>query len=116
MTIHNRGTAAIYFEWLKDKKINPLNTKASQDGIQRFFLNYRKGVILPGTAFDFPIVFKSTKNGIFTESWSLITSPELPDEQKLSITLQGVAIETDSLVQKRASIDKLLHSRRYSYV
>ena len=112
VTVHNRGTVAMYFEWVMDKKNNPLNTKASQDGTQRFFMNYRQGVILPGTAFDFPIVFKSTKNGIYTENWSLITSPELPEDQKLSITLQGVAVENDVLAQKRANVDKLLHSRR----
>ncbi len=68
---------------------------------------------MPGTAFDFPIVFKSSKNGIFAENWSLVTSPSLSKEKSISITLQGFAIEPDTLQEKREGIDRLLHKRRF---
>jgi hypothetical protein len=67
VTIYNQGSVAVHFEWTKLKKKNPLNTRKCNDDVQRFFLNYTKGVILPGTAFDFPIIFQSSKNGVFVD-------------------------------------------------
>lgn len=88
ITIHNRGTVSLYFEWVREHKPNPLHVKMCKDGAQRFFFNYTQGVIVPGTAFDFPIVFKSARNGIFTETWKLLTFPPLLEDKAISITLQ----------------------------
>ncbi|KAI8898310.1 MYCBP-associated protein family-domain-containing protein [Globomyces pollinis-pini] len=109
LTIHNRGTYVVHFEWVKTKLKNPL--KITNDNNTRFFFTFKKGTILPGTAYDFPIVFKSSKNGIFTEQWTLNTSPKLPTGKEINVTLQGIAFEVDLNVQKRRNVDKLLESR-----
>ncbi|KAJ3320756.1 hypothetical protein HDV06_005049 [Boothiomyces sp. JEL0866] len=111
LTVHNRGTCAVHFEWAPVRRDNPLNTKHSHSGNQTFFFSYIKGVILPGTAFDFPIVFKSCRNGIFTDIWKLVTLPYSPDSSEIRVTLKGVAYEKDMLVKKRGDIEKLLQKR-----
>jgi hypothetical protein len=112
ITIYNQGSVAIHFEWTPVKKKNPLNTKLGQDGKQRFFMNYVKGVIRPGTAFDFPIVFQSNTPGIYSETWKLTTSPISVPENEIHITLFGVSYQVDTLKEKRDEIDKLLMKRR----
>lgn len=68
-------------------------------------------MILPGTAFDFPIVFKSTRNGMFTEIWKLVTSPTSAKGDEIAVTLRGVAYEKDMLVKKRKDVEVLLEKR-----
>ncbi|KAJ3276032.1 hypothetical protein HDV01_006202 [Terramyces sp. JEL0728] len=118
LTVHNRGTYSVHFEWAPVKRDNPLKVLSSlfktihaHSGNQTFFFSYIKGVILPGTAFDFPIVFKSSRNGVFTEMWKLTTSPTSKESQEIIVTLKGVAYEKDFLVKKRNDIEKLLHKR-----
>jgi hypothetical protein len=112
MTIYNQGSVAIHFEWTPVKKKNPLNTKLGQDGKQRFFMNYVKGVIRPGTAFDFPIVFQSSTPGIYSETWRLSTSPVSKPDDEIYVTLFGVSYQVDTLKEKRDAIDTLLRKRR----
>ncbi|KAJ3259213.1 hypothetical protein HK103_002860 [Boothiomyces macroporosus] len=111
LTVHNRGSYAVHFEWAPVKRENPLHTKLSHSGNQTFFFSYIKGVILPGTAFDFPIVFKSTRNGMFTEIWKLVTSPTSAKADEIVVTLRGVAYEKDMLVKKRKDVEVLLEKR-----
>jgi hypothetical protein len=64
LTVYNQGPTAIHFEWKKVVKDNPLKVKAVNDGVQRFFFYHKKGVIQPGSAFDFRIIFKSASPGV----------------------------------------------------
>ncbi|KAI8928440.1 MYCBP-associated protein family-domain-containing protein [Entophlyctis helioformis] len=111
LTVHNRGTVAVRFEWVPVQRPNPLKVRAVHDGIQRFYLSHTSGVILPGTAYDFPIIFKSASPGLFTELWSLVTSPVMPHQPDLFLTLQGLAIEEDVYMHKRHYIEKMLDKR-----
>lgn len=64
VTVHNRGTMAIHFEWKKIVRPNTLGLDGSKEKVQRFYLNHKIGIILPGTAYDFPIIFKSDTQGV----------------------------------------------------
>nr|KAJ3418507.1 Iron-sulfur assembly protein 1 [Polyrhizophydium stewartii] len=86
LTVHNRGTVSIHFEWVPVPHPNPLQVKATYDGIQRFYLSHTRGVILPGMAYDFPIIFKSASPG-------------------------GLAIEEDVNKNKRNQIERMLRKR-----
>ncbi|KAJ3308853.1 hypothetical protein HDU76_003794 [Blyttiomyces sp. JEL0837] len=114
LTVYNQGSTAVHFEWQKMIKDNPLKVKAVCDGVQRFYFHHKKGVILPGTAFDFPIIFKSASPGIFSEMWSLVTNPRT--NTLTTVTLQGIAIEEDINRQKRDKIEYLLNRRRATTV
>ena len=107
LTLHNTGSVAIRFEWVKTDSSSAL--KSSRDKVQTFFLSYTKGVIAPGTTLEFPVVFKSNKPGIFSEIWKLITSPSLPQDQEITSVLQGYAIEKE--IVESDWVDKLLKSR-----
>jgi hypothetical protein len=64
VTLYNKGTVSIKFEWEPVVLPNKLNTKAIHDGIQRFFSYHKSGTIQPGMAFDFLIMFKSAEPGV----------------------------------------------------
>jgi hypothetical protein len=71
ITIHNRGTISVHFQWEKVKRANSINVFKYQrqvpsvyDDIQRFYFSHKTGVILPGTAYDFPVIFKSSSHGV----------------------------------------------------
>lgn len=110
LTVYNRGSTAVHFEWRQTQRSNLLKVKSIYDPVQRFFFYHKKGVILPGTAFDFPIIFKSANPGLFTELWTLATYPKLAHPN--IVTLQGLAIEEDTLAQKRNEIEVLLERRQ----
>ncbi|KAJ3095464.1 hypothetical protein HDU97_006906 [Phlyctochytrium planicorne] len=113
MTVYNIGTTKIAFEWRKaEGKGAGLNIKNGHDGIQRFYFPYKSGVILPGSAFDFKIVFKSASPGIFSEAWAFHTQPELKDTPVPVLTLQGIAIEPDTFKSKREEIEAKLERRQ----
>ncbi|KAJ3300526.1 hypothetical protein HK104_010468 [Borealophlyctis nickersoniae] len=112
LTVYNKGSTACRFEWVPDERPNPLGVHAVYDKVQRFFFYHKKGVILPGTAFDFLIIFKSANPGIFTEKWKLVTIPSAEEGEDRSITLQGIAIEPDANEQKRAEIEKFLERKQ----
>ncbi|KAJ3032732.1 hypothetical protein HK097_005128, partial [Rhizophlyctis rosea] len=112
LTVHNRGKGAVGFEWVLEGKSGGLKTKAVHDGVQRFYFYHRKGVILPNTAFDFPIMFKSANPGIFTQRYRLVTTPRVPEWVDMTVTLQGIAIEPDTTLSKRLEIEKMLERRQ----
>ncbi|KAJ3097716.1 hypothetical protein HK100_005279, partial [Physocladia obscura] len=110
LSIYNQSPISYHFEWKRVVKDNPLNVKAINDGVQRFYFYHKKGVILPGTAFDFPVIFKSGAPGIFSEIWQLVTNPRVPENVTTQITFQGFALEEDLNISKRKGIeDKLNH-------
>lgn len=49
-------------------------------------------MILPGTAYDFPVIFKSNGHGIFMEEWNFVTSPSATENK---IILQVFAYYDD---------------------
>ncbi|KAI8615306.1 MYCBP-associated protein family-domain-containing protein [Chytriomyces sp. MP71] len=111
LSVYNQSTTAYHFEWRKVVKPNPLKLKAVYDNVQRFYFYHKKGVLLPGTAFDFPIIFKSGSPGIYTETWELVTNPCVGTEVSTAVTLQGFALERDDNKSKRANIEFLLNRR-----
>jgi hypothetical protein len=110
LTIHNTGTSAYHFEWVRLNVANPLKTSASKDGIGRFYFSHKKGIILPGSAFDFIIIFKSANPGIFSETWKLLTSP-IDTEIARTVEFQGVAIELDHAKEARKRTEAMLEKR-----
>lgn len=62
------------------------------------------GVILPGDMQRFLFTFKSGIAGIFSESWELCTHPVLLGGASMEVTLRGVALYEDKLVEVRQSI------------
>ncbi|ORX55358.1 hypothetical protein BCR36DRAFT_321391 [Piromyces finnis] len=112
LTIYNNGTTAIHFEWRKVQRNNDITkyTKEIRDGIQKFYFYHTTGIILPGSAYDFPIMFKSDKSGIFTESWEMVTSPETPCSKV--IEFKGYAIQHDTMKFKRQELEKILEHRK----
>jgi len=112
LTIYNNGTTAIHFEWRKVKRDNNITkyTKEIRNGIQKFYFYHTTGIILPGSAYDFPIMFKSDKSGIFTESWEMITLPETPCNKV--IEFKGYAIQHDTMKFKRQELEKILEHRK----
>lgn len=64
ITVYNHTSIAYQFEWVKIERPNPLKAKSTNDKVKRFYFTTSKGIILPGTAYDFPIVFKSAKPGV----------------------------------------------------
>ncbi|RKO93357.1 MYCBP-associated protein family-domain-containing protein [Blyttiomyces helicus] len=103
LTVYNRGTTSCYFEWVLEERPNPLG---------RFFFYYTKGVILPNTAFDFPIMFKSASPVVFAETWRLATSPVGSEGPEKRVALQGIAIEPDTNKKKREKVQNLISRRR----
>ncbi|KAJ3402860.1 hypothetical protein HDU80_004705 [Chytriomyces hyalinus] len=110
-TIYNQSNIAYHFEWTRVVKENPLKVAAMYDNVQRFYFYHKKGVLLPGTAFDFPIVFKSGSPGIYTEEWELVTNPGTGPDVPTTLKLQGIALEPDSRKEKRSKIEALLDRR-----
>ncbi|KAI8913683.1 MYCBP-associated protein family-domain-containing protein [Gorgonomyces haynaldii] len=106
VTIHNQGTKAIHFEWQR-QELTKITGKQRQGS---FYLLHTRGVILPGTSFDFPIVFRSQDHGIFREVWVCETEPKLNQDKR--VELQGMAIEPDTMEDKRKSIEELLLHRQ----
>ena len=100
LTIHNTSQIAYTFQWKKLVPKNPLNIKSIHDGTQRFYFSNKTGVLLPGAAFDFIIIFKSSRPGVFSEEWVLETEPATDIK---TILFQGISIENivnDNVVEK----------------
>lgn len=65
ITMHNKGTTAIYFQCKQRLNANKtLPTKYVDSRRQKFLFYYKNGVILPGHAFDIPITFTSSTPGV----------------------------------------------------
>jgi len=110
LDICNDGTTAIYFSWKKIPRLNVLGTKLAGQ-TQRFYFDFKSGVILPGDTLKFPFVFKSPNAGIFTETWEFMTRPTLCGGAPIRITLRGVAVEDDIYKEARQQIEQELAHR-----
>jgi len=67
--------------------------------------------VLPGETMEFPFQFKSHKPGIFTESWVLMTEPQLLSGGKMYIRLYAIAYDTDEMKEKRENVKQMLQAR-----
>lgn len=67
LTVYNKGKTAVFFEWQETKRENKVGVKSAYDNVQRFFVRHRKGVIHPGEAYDFPVIFRSLNPGVRTK-------------------------------------------------
>lgn len=110
LTIHNTGTSAYHFEWVRVDTENQLRTCACKDGIQRFYMSRKKGIILPNTSFDFVIIFKSQRPGMFSETWKLLTSPMNTNVEN-TVEFFGTAFEVNNSMESRRNIDQMLEKK-----
>ncbi|KAI8802144.1 MYCBP-associated protein family-domain-containing protein [Cladochytrium replicatum] len=110
-TVYNFGKRAFHFQWKLKKKNNPLKVKNQEANVRRFYFYPKQGVILPGCAFDFSVVFKSTNAGIYSETWKLDSSLDFQQETESTITLKGIALTEDEHHKTRNQFEKNLHHR-----
>ena len=84
LKLENLGSTKISFNFKR---------AGEQNGISppRFFFDKLGGVIAPGKVLDFSFKFKSSKPGIFTENWELLTEPKLCDGGVISIRLYAIS-------------------------
>jgi hypothetical protein len=85
---------------------------------ERFLFYHKKGVVLPGQAFDIPIAFTSKKPGIFTEKWRISTEPRIMESdghlKDLSFTLQAMVIASDTNREARREVETYLSKKMSS--
>ncbi|XP_041076057.1 MYCBP-associated protein-like [Polyodon spathula] len=111
LDVTNDGSTAVYYSW---KRLpHPLSFKEIQRErhLQRFYFNTSGGVILPGDMQRFLFTFKSGIAGIFSESWELCTHPVLLGGASMEVTLRGVALYEDKLVEVRQSMQRELEAK-----
>ena len=70
-----------------------------------FHLLQYSGVLSPGQSLSIPFTFKSPNAGIYTETWSIETSPLLCGGRNIRVTLKGVAFQQDIYKTKREQIE-----------
>merc|ERR1712131_87895 len=105
LSLENIGSTRIKFHF---RRVN--NDGISMDP-PRFFFNRLGGCVLPGETLEFPFQFKSHKPGIFTESWVLMTEPQLLSGGKMYIRLYAIAYDTDEMKEKRENVREMLQTR-----
>ena len=64
---------------------------------------YSPGSILPGASKEIPVVFLSSRAGIFTEQWLIRTTPRT--EVQWSVTLTGSCAAEDRFMSERKTIE-----------
>jgi hypothetical protein len=89
LTVYNTGSVAVHFEWVRLKEPNGFGIDLSSRQGNRFYFRHKNGIILPGSAYDFPVIFYSNTPGFFTEKWKLCTMPELSNQHELIVELQA---------------------------
>jgi hypothetical protein len=120
LTVTSTGTSAVYFRWatsssstcerggsggggggdegqgdVKDGEVPDIPCKLSLQQA-RFYLSDRAGVILPGEVREFVFTFRCPDPGVFSESWSMATTPPLPSMGMHHRA--GAPVEVSSLV------------------
>ncbi len=95
VTIKNTGKTCVYYQWQKNSNAFQLEDKKS-DGMDRFFCHYGDDKIFPDEEREFTFSFFSEKNGVFSEEWTLVTTPPLKD-CNLNIHLNGLVHKYEDL-------------------
>ena len=104
VTAHNVGTTAVFYEW----------ERAANDAKdERFFCLDKTGMILPGRTKSFSFSFASNRAGLFSDSWTLKTTPPNIVERQGSLTceLTGIAACLDETIPARDMIKERLRQR-----
>lgn len=84
VTLTNRNQCAVHFEWKKTEM-------KSKDDV--FYMPVVSGIVLPCSAFDFFVIFRSPKAGYFFEYFDIKTRPYYGE---LKIRLIGTCFEEES--------------------
>ncbi len=104
--LHNIGTTAIYYKWAKN---------ADSDARGRFFCSREKGVVLPNQTALVTFTFQSSSCGLWSETWTLETTPTAPSCTGTTLTLRGICHQVDPnkpAREKLSSEIKLLADQR----
>ncbi|XP_022245795.1 uncharacterized protein LOC111086600 isoform X2 [Limulus polyphemus] len=92
-------TEALYFEIIRCSK-NSSFEKRIRLLKPVFFVDHRKGSVLPGGSFQINITFKSGESGIFKETWEIQAFHFSTKTKAICVALNGLATETDETVAK----------------
>ncbi|MGH0118435.1 UNVERIFIED_CONTAM: hypothetical protein FKN15_054287 [Acipenser sinensis] len=111
LDVTNDGSTAVYYSWKRRPHPPSFKEVQRERHVQRFYFNTSGGVILPGGMQRFLFTFKSGIAGIFSESWELCTHPVLLGGASMEVTLRGVALYEDKLVEVRQSIQRELEAK-----
>ncbi|XP_033896507.3 MYCBP-associated protein-like [Acipenser ruthenus] len=111
LDVTNDGSTAVYYSWKRLPHPSSFKEVQRERHVQRFYFNTSGGVILPGGMQRFLFTFKSGIAGIFSESWELCTHPVLLGGASMEVTLRGVALYEDKLVEVRQSIQRELEAK-----
>ncbi|RXM37447.1 MYCBP-associated protein [Acipenser ruthenus] len=109
--VTNDGSTAVYYSWKRLPHPPSFKEVQRERHVQRFYFNTSGGVILPGDMQRFLFTFKSGIAGIFSESWELCTHPVLLGGASMEVTLRGVALYEDKLVEVRQSMQRELEAK-----
>ena len=101
VTIKNTGKTCVYYQWQKNSNSFQLEDKKS-DGMDRFFCHYGDDKIYPDEEREFTFSFFSEKNGVFSEEWTLVTTPPLKD-CNLNIHLNGLVHKYEDFYSENIS-------------
>ncbi|MGH0137381.1 UNVERIFIED_CONTAM: hypothetical protein FKN15_030561 [Acipenser sinensis] len=111
LNVTNDGSTAVYYSWKRLPHPPSFKEIQRERRVQRFYFNTSGGVILPGDMQRFLFTFKSGIAGIFSESWELCTHPVLLGGASMEVTLRGVALYEDKLVEVRQSMQRELEAK-----
>lgn len=111
LPVVNTGTCAIYYKWHKADATNALGVPLR--GINPvgggFYAVEEEGVLLPGNTVEFSFAFKSKLCGIYTSTFSMTTTPPVPNSpEDLTITMRGVVTEPEEHAVKRSLLEEHL--------
>ncbi|CAH8452664.1 unnamed protein product [Dicrocoelium dendriticum] len=90
LDLHNNGTTLIYYEWTRVPEVDSFHIDHSE--LRRFYFDFRPKVIKPGEKLRIPITFRSTREGIFKESWRLQSQPILNAASPVQVRLHGISV------------------------
>uniref|UniRef100_A0A8C0WJD6 MYCBP-associated protein n=1 Tax=Castor canadensis TaxID=51338 RepID=A0A8C0WJD6_CASCN len=110
LTVVNNGTVAIWYDWRRQPQLDSFQS-LKRNRTQRFYFNNREGVILPGETKNFTFFFKSSKAGIFRESWEFGTHPTLLGGALLQVNLYAVSLAQDIFKDDRILLENKLAAR-----
>ncbi|KAJ3358858.1 hypothetical protein GGF32_009954 [Allomyces javanicus] len=101
VTLYNRGNVAVHFCWERQPPrafSGSDATPAPTASTSTFYFPVVRGVLLPRSAFDFHVIFKATRPGVYVEDWTVKTRP---DVQGLTLRLDGICTQPDTLKPAR---------------
>eukprot|EP00656_Telonema_subtile_P021933 TRINITY_DN2296_c0_g1_i1.p1 TRINITY_DN2296_c0_g1~~TRINITY_DN2296_c0_g1_i1.p1 ORF type:complete len:894 (+),score=225.33 TRINITY_DN2296_c0_g1_i1:149-2830(+) len=107
----NTGTTAVHYTWEKVEQQSKLGLplRGTNPPGGGFWCCDQKGVLQPGTGFEFPFAFKSHLCGIYTATFKMNTVPAMPESvDPLVVSMRGVVTAPDEHAVKRALLEQHL--------